>query len=233
MSQTSRQPAAPADGRDRRWDDHRQARREHLLETAILLVDAEGVGVGVAAIAAAAEVPRSVVYKLFKDREDLDEQIRQRLVDQVSTALLATLKSKGSIRSLVSASIESYVSWVAAHPNLHRFLGAGSSSAPVTDSPASRGGKLSFAETAGELVGVGWAQLKPGAPLPAGAVQHLTYGSVGLVDSVVNRWLRSPRGKKTSKADLVAFLTDAVCGLIESAARMGGAEVDVDAVIKL
>lgn len=233
MTETIRGEEVPTDGRDRRWDDHRQARREHLLETAIALIDREGIGVGVAAIASAAEVPRSVVYKLFRDREDLDEQIRQRLVAQVSTAILATLKSRGSIRTLVAGAIDSYVSWVVAHPNLHRFLGAGSTSAPVKNTATSIDATQSFAITVQELVETAWVQLQPSAPLPAGAAQHLTYGSVGLVDSVVNPWLLSKRGAKTSKAALVAFLTDAVTSLIGAAGRMAGTAIDVDVVIRL
>lgn len=233
VSESLKSAAPVADGRDRRWNDHRQARRDHLLETAIALIDAEGVGVGVAAIAAAAEVPRSVVYKLFKDREDLDDQIRQRIAGEVRASILATLKSRGSIRRLLSRGVDRYVSWVVAHPNLHRFLAAGSTTAPVRNTVASLGGAQSFALTVQELVEIAWGQLHPDTPLPAGVARHLTHGAVGFVDSVVNPWLGARGGRKTSKAYLVEFLTDGLCGLVEAAGRMAGADVDVDAVIKL
>lgn len=220
------------DGRDRRWDDHRQARREHLLETAVGLIDAEGVGVGVAAMASAAGIPRSVVYKLFGDRGDLDEQIRQRVVGSVSAQLWTSLEATDSIRALVRRGVQTYVHWVAEHPNLHRFLGAGSTTAPTRESPASRGGKQSFASRTSSLIELAWGQFVADADPPRGVAENLAHAAVGLVDNTVNHWLAAD-GASTSTDDLVAFLTDALCGVIEAGGRAAGIEVEVDAVIEL
>ncbi|MFT4187890.1 MAG: TetR/AcrR family transcriptional regulator [Aeromicrobium sp.] len=232
MAQTVKDAPATSDGRDRRWDDHRQARRDHFLDTAISLIDAEGSGVGVAAMAKAAEMPRSVVYKLFGDRKDLDEHIRQRIVAEVSAAIWDSLVATGSIRDLVRGGVETYVEWVAAHPHLHRFIGSGSQSAPTTESRASRSGKRSFASRVRDLIEAAWAQAVAEGSLPPGVAEHLAYGAVGLVDSVVNRWLATG-AKVTTTHELVAFLTDAICGIVEAGGRGAGIDVDVDAVMDL
>ncbi|MFT4299661.1 MAG: hypothetical protein QM597_08510 [Aeromicrobium sp.] len=232
MSSTVKDAPATGDGRDSRWEDHRQARRDHFLDTAITLIDAEGSGVGVAAMAQAAEMPRSVVYKLFGDRKDLDEQVRQRIVAEVSAAIWDSLAVTGSIRDLVRGGAGTYVEWVAAHPNLHRFIGSGSQSAPTTSSRAGRSGKRSFAARVRDLIEAGWTRGSGGEELPPGVAENLAYGAVGLVDSVVNRWLATG-AKVTTTGELVAFLADAICGIVEAGARGAGLQVDVDAVMDL
>ncbi|NGZ99437.1 TetR/AcrR family transcriptional regulator [Nocardioides sp. W3-2-3] len=104
-----------ADGRDARWDEHRQNRHERILTTAIAMIDAGNGDAGVATIAAEAGVPRSVVYRLFKDREDLDEQIRQRIVESMVADLAPALVVRGTIRAAVRRAVTTYVEWVQEH----------------------------------------------------------------------------------------------------------------------
>lgn len=232
MSSTSKTQVVSADGRDRRWDEHRQARRERLLETAIDLIDTDGVDVKVATIASAAEVPRSVVYKLFRDREDLDEQIRGRLVDQINATLWAGLEATDSIQRLVQSAVETYVGWVIAHPNLHRFLGARSVSGPARDSAASRGGKDDFAARARVLIELAWTQVGGHGQVPASVAENVAYGVVGLVDNVVNRTLSPGRGSDSAD-ERIDFLVEAVCRIIEVGGQVAGVAIDVSAPVRL
>jgi AcrR family transcriptional regulator len=214
------------DGRDRRWEDHRQGRRESLLVAALELIDRDGGDVGVAAIAAQAGIPRSVVYKLFRDRDDLDAQIRLRIIDDMNAALAPLLVPRGTIREMVGRGARTYVDWVSDHANLHRFLGAGSAARPTHGSPQATGGKTAFALGLRELIQGGFLLVIDGT-LPRGAAENLAFAIIGQVDSVVNRWLLAGRSRSTKK-DLVTFLTDATCGTIQAAARLAGAELDVD-----
>lgn len=220
-----------SDGRDRRWDAHRHERREHLLSVAVDLVDREGGDVQISVIASEAGMPRSLVYKLFKDRGDLDDQIRLRIVDDLSTALLASLASTGTIRSMARQGVAYYVGWLGAHPNLRLFLSAGSSSLPVRDGSAIAGGKSAFARNVQVLVETLAPQFL-GRPAPRGAAQNLAYGLVGLFDNTIVRWLVAGESR-SSEEELIAFVSDAACGVIEVAARRLGGEVDVDAPLDL
>lgn len=215
------------DGRDRRWDDHRQERRESLLVAALEVIDREGGDVGVAAIAARAGIPRSVVYKLFRDRDDLDAQIRVRIIEEMNAVLAPVLVPRGSVREMVGLGVRTYVEWVSDHANLHRFLGAGSAARPTHGSRQATGGKTAFAMGLKELI-EGVVPLIVETGLPRGAAENLAFAIIGQVDSVVNRWLLAGRSRSTKK-DLVRFLTDATCGSIQAAAGIADIALDVDA----
>lgn len=218
------------DGRDRRWDDHRQERRARLLAAAITLIDRDGGEVGVAAIAAEAGIPRSVVYKLFRDREDLDEQIRAQIITEMTATLTPLLVPRATLREMVRVAVTTYVDWVSAHANLHRFIGIGSTSRPTPGSPAIAGGKTAFAQSVTDLVGALLPQMTQGAKLPRGAAENLAFALTGITDSVVNRWLLAGRSR-SSKRELCRFLTAASCAVIESAAELSGIEIDLDAPV--
>ncbi len=231
MSQAVSTPTT-ADGRDRRWDDHRQERRERLLAAAIELIDRDGGEVGVAAIAAQAGIPRSVVYKLFRDREDLDEQIRIRIIQETTATLAPLLVPQGTLREMVRIAAKTYVDWVTAHTNLHRFIGTGSTSRPTPGSPAIAGGKAAFAQNVADLVIVLLRQLDPTAKVSRGSAENLAFALTGVTDSVVNRWLVAGRNRST-KTELIQFLTEASCGVILGAAGVAGVELELDASVAL
>ena len=231
MSQAVDTPAS-ADGRDRRWDDHRQERRERLLAAAIELIDREGGDVGVAAIAAQAGIPRSVVYKLFRDREDLDEQIRIRIIQDTTATLAPLLVPRGTLREMVRVAAKTYVDWVTAHANQHPSIGTGSTTRPTPGSPSIAGGKAAFAQNVADLVMVLLRSLDPDAKVSRGSAENLAFALTGVTDSVVNRWLVAGRARSTKK-ELIQFLTEASCGVILGAAGVAGVELDLDAPVAL
>lgn len=231
MSQAVSTPTT-ADGRDRRWDDHRQERRERLLAAAIELIDRDGGEVGVAAIAAQAGIPRSVVYKLFRDREDLDEQIRIRIIQETTATLAPLLVPQGTLREMVRIAAKTYVDWVTAHTNLHRFIGTGSTARPTPGSPSIAGGKAAFAQNVADLVIVLLRQFDPTAKVSRGSAENLAFALTGVTDSVVNRWLVAGRNRSTKK-ELIQFLTEASCGVVLGAAGVAGVDLDLDAPLTL
>lgn len=215
------------DGRAARWDDHRQERRERILEAAVTTIDRDGGGVPVATIAAAADVPRSVVYKIFRDRDDLDEQIRRRIAVRMVADLLPYLTLNGSARELASTAAGAYVNWVVDHPHLHRFIGMGSPERPTVGSPAMRDGKAAFARHLRDLIDSRLPLMAaPNVP-PQGAAENLTYAIVGLTDRTVNRWVAGGENHSSAE-DLIAFLAEAVCALMQVTVRQSGGELDLD-----
>lgn len=225
MSQSTDLQTA-ADGRDTRWADHRQARRERLLDTAVTMIDRDGASVSVPAIASEAGIPRSVVYKLFKDREDLDDQIRNRIIKDVNALLAPLFVLNGTPRMTVRKGVSTYVGWVSEHPNLHRFLGAGSEARPTHGSKVMVSGKDGFAILLRRLLD----QIAPVAlqvKLPRGASQNVAFAVVGLVDNTVNHWITAG-SSRSSKKDLIEFLTTAVCNVIETSAVIAGGSLDLD-----
>jgi AcrR family transcriptional regulator len=226
VARTTVDPETAPDGRNTRWDDHRAERHERILTAAIEAIDAEGGAIGVAAIADRASVPRSVVYRLFENRDDLDEQIRSRIVDDLMTDLAPALDATGSIRDAIEGASATYVGWVAGHPRLQQFLGTGSATRRRTGSRVVTGTRTAIARDLAQLLEAELSHLSTDPP-PPGAAENLAFGIVGLVDGAVNRWVAHPESRSTPE-ELVAFLTGSVWSVLSSHAEHLGVPLTPD-----
>ncbi|HWI42232.1 MAG TPA: TetR/AcrR family transcriptional regulator [Nocardioides sp.] len=214
-----------ADGRDTRWNDHRAQRHELILQAAMTAIERDGGDVGVAVIAEEAGVPRSVVYRLFKNREDLDEQIRTRIIEDLMGVLAPTLDPSGRLRDAIRLAVETYVGWVAEHPRLHQFLGTGSATGPRAGSRVVSRSRTAVAVSVRELVELHLVHLLEGAAPPPALSENLAFGIIGLVDGTVNRWV-ALADKRSSPEDLTTFLAEGVWALLASTASLHGLKLD-------
>ncbi|MDQ3576647.1 MAG: TetR/AcrR family transcriptional regulator [Actinomycetota bacterium] len=92
---------ANADGRSTRWDAHKLQRRLEILDAAVAAIEQDGPHVGVKQIAERVGLPRSVVYRHFTGRADLDEQIRQRIIDGLMIRLTPTPHPDGTMLAAI------------------------------------------------------------------------------------------------------------------------------------
>lgn len=210
--------AAP-DGRSTRWDDHRAQRRDQLVASAIELI-AEGEDLAVAGICARARIPRSVVYRVFRDRDDLDEQIRARIVELLMEVLAPTLAPHGTIREAIGGAVTTYVEWVRQNPQLHLFLGTGSPRRRSTGSRVVTGTKTAIAVQLQSMLESALA----GAGGDPSAAESVAFGLVGLVDSTVNRWVNNPRPGLSAEA-LSQFLATSIWSVLQPAAESAGVTI--------
>jgi AcrR family transcriptional regulator len=209
--------APAADGRSTRWDDHTAERRQRILDAATDLIQDAGDAVSVRDIADRAGVPRSVVYRIFRDRDDLDEQIRAVIVARLMTVVAPTLEPNGTIYVATNKAISTYVDWVSRNPRLHQFLGAGSAKRPTTGPRVGTGSRSAIARQMTSFLQQA-AKKAGGDPTVA---EPLAYGVVGLIDGAVNRWVNNP--KTGVPADLVSrFLADSAWAILKSEASMMG-----------
>lgn len=216
---------ASRDGRNARWDEHRATRRDAILTAAIEAIDVASGTIGVAAIADRAGVPRSLVYRHFENRDDLDERIRIRIVDELMSGLAPALDARGTVIDAIRSAIATYVRWVDDHPNLQQFLGTGSATRRRTGSRVVTGTKTAIAVQLTALVD---AELTRHADATAsGESENLAFGIVGLVDGAVNRWVAQP-GSHGSADELIDFLTDAVWSVLASSAERLGVPLNPD-----
>ncbi|MFJ7958087.1 TetR/AcrR family transcriptional regulator [Streptomyces sp. NPDC096319] len=212
------------DGRDTRWTGHRAERRDQVLTAALTVIGREGTTFSVAAIGAEAGMPRSVVYRIFRSREDLDEQIRARITDDLMAALSPALDPKGTIRESIEHAAATYAGWVALHPEQYRFLGTGS--------PAVTGTRTAIALHLALLLDRYAERFLDGEQAPPGFQLNLAFGMVGLVDGVVNQWAAHP-GPRSSLDDLTRFLGDALWGMLAGSTTRLGIKLDPDQPIDL
>ncbi|MFF0545931.1 TetR/AcrR family transcriptional regulator [Nocardia thailandica] len=209
------------DGRASRWDSHRADRRDRILTVALQAVQTQGAEVGVQEIADLAEVPRSVVYRLFKDRQDLDEQVRRRIIDDLLGVLTPTLNPEGTIAESIARAVDAYVGWIAENPRLHYFLGAGSTGQPRSNSPIVSGTKIAIGNRVKEVVET--ALRTQGAPVTI--AEPMAFGLTGFVDGVVNRWL-SRSMQPMDATELSSYLQETIWQVMDGGLRKAGVVIN-------
>ncbi|MGY1631611.1 TetR family transcriptional regulator [Geodermatophilus sp. SYSU D01186] len=190
------------DRRDSRWDEHRRARREQLVDATLAAVGRHGAGVGMDEIAAAAGTSKTAVYRHFTDRAELHVAVCARVAEQLTAKLREAITSSTGPRQMLAAAVETYLAFLEADPEIYRFVVR----RPAADRPPSPDpiGTLSdlVGEQAAALVAVALerAGRDPAAAAPWG------HGLVGLVRAAADWWLQADR--PMPRADLAAHLTD-------------------------
>ncbi|MFI5502295.1 TetR/AcrR family transcriptional regulator [Nocardia asteroides] len=195
------EPAARAttDGRSQRWNGHKAERRDQILTAAIAAIRQGGADVGVKDIAERAGVPRSVVYRLFGDRDDLDEQVRNRIIAELTTRLGPVLNPEGTVGDAIARAVDTYIGWIVTNPHLHHFLSAGAGG-DATGSQSVSGARTAVAVQVTRLFAGAIARRGQAADV----AEPLAFGLVGMVDNAVNRWLA--RGMAPLTADELSHL---------------------------
>src|SRR4051794_2372126 len=92
----AREPDLPledstGDGRRLRWADHRTQRRAAFVRAGASAIDVHGPGANAEQIAAAANVSRPVLYRYFRDKDDLRQAVADEIVEQVIASVLPHL----------------------------------------------------------------------------------------------------------------------------------------------
>lgn len=219
-------PRVPGlDGRQLRWADHNEERRLHVLKAAIELLEEQPLGseLRVQQIAERAGLVRTVVYRLFSNRVDLNRAVQLHIVGMIRERLSETMVLTGSIEEIVRGVVGGYVDWVAEHPRLHemaqRALGDGEP------------GEL---DRAADQIGTDISTLfQAGATLLGHQLDEeqldtldvLVVGLIGQVRGSVNQWVRRPERTHSARA-LTAMLSRWIWYQIDGQAREIGVELD-------
>ena len=214
------------DGRSKRWDAHRADRRSRLINAAIELIGEEGPGVGVQQFADRATMPRSVVYRLFSDRDDLNEQISAQIVGNLMSELGPLLSPEGSAYDATRHAIDVYVRWAKQNPALHRFLGTGSPSNPKLGSRVVVSTRTAIAIQVSALL----RAAMPRNANPA-LVEPLAFGVIGLVDGAVNRWMTHP-SDDLDDDDVADIVASSVWAAISDFAARFDVPLDRDTTVR-
>ncbi len=191
--------AQTRDRRDSRWDEHRRARREQLVQATLAAVGRHGASVGMDEIAAEAGTSKTVVYRHFADRTELHLAVCSRVAEQLLAKLREAMESSDRPREMVAAAIGTYLAFLEADPELYRFV-VQSPDRPSAD-PIDHLSHL-VGEQAAALVAVALAN----AGQDTAAAGPWGHGVVGLVRSAADWWLRA--GRPMLRTELAAHLTD-------------------------
>lgn len=193
--------SAARDRRDSRWDEHRRARREQLVEATLAAVGKHGAGVGMDEIAAEAGTSKTVVYRHFADRAELYVAVCNRVAAQLLPKLRGAIETSSHPRQMVAAAIDTYLAFIEADPELYRFVVHQQAlGRPASDPLDSLSVLVGEQAAAAISVALQQAGRDPAAAAPWG------HGVVGLVRSAADWWLRADR--PMLRGELAAHLTD-------------------------
>lgn len=214
-------PAADVDGRRSRWTQHRVERRTLFVAAGAHAIDIWGPNASAEQIAEAAGVSRTVLYRYFRDREDL----RQAIADQVITTVLANVLPELQVgpqstpRDIITAAVSVIMSWLDEHPNLYRFLRGRRDGALDSVETTLADHIAALLRTMMMLFGIGNEISEPGA-----------YGIVGFVEATGGWWLEHRTMSREAVIDLV---TNGVWNLLDGTARGHGILVGYDEPLPL
>lgn len=199
------------DGRRKRWETHRTARRLELLQAVTDTVRIRGHEVDLDEVARLSGIAKSVFYRYFEDKADLWVAVGRQFAERVAGDVVRAMEGEREPRAMVAAAIEQYLRHVEQDPDLYRFvLVRQGTAAAAQDYSATVG------QHASRLIG----DILRAQGLDAGPAEPWGFALVGAVRSAAERWLDT---RTMSRAALAAYLTDLAWGGLASADRSAGA----------
>lgn len=205
------------DGRRLRWTEHRTQRRAAFVAAGAAAIDRYGPGASAEQIADAAKVSRTVLYRYFRDREDLRQAIADFVVRAVVDSVLPKLQltPDATPHQIIAAALDVIVGWLDEHPNLYHFLRSRRTGASLDSVEGTLADNVAgLLKTMMVIFGVDSEQAEPGA-----------YGIVGFVESAGSWWLEQ---RSMSRERFTDLLTRGVWHLIDGTARDFGVELGFD-----
>lgn len=112
------------DGRRLRWLAHNQARRRVIIDAAVRVLERAEPGeeVQVQLIAEEAGLARTVLYRHFHDRVDLDRAVQQRICEELGEVIVPALSVDGTPLVIIRRIIDAVVRWATDHPTPFWFI---------------------------------------------------------------------------------------------------------------
>ena len=170
---------ASVDGRSARWARHREQRRAELLDVARHLIHERGPDVTMEDIAAASGTSKSIVYRYFEDKSNLQLTLGRSILRAMHEKLLEEMRGleersgrDPEPEERIHAMIRAYVETAQRSPGVYRFITRPSD------------GLNHFLAAVTRLV----ATFLPGTtPSP----QIWAAGAVGFVERAVDTWMTS------------------------------------------
>src|SRR4051794_10075365 len=221
-TEASPETAARLDGRRLRWTQHRADRRAGFVAAGADAIDLHGPEASAEQIAELAGVSRTVLYRYFRDREDLRQAIADRIVRAVVDSVLPALqiRPEATPREIITGAVGVIVGWLDEHPTLYHFLRSRRTGATLDSVEGTLADNVAaLLKTLMVVLGIDSEQADPGA-----------YGIVGFVESAGSWWLQH----RTMSRERITEVTAAgVWHLLEGTARDFGLQLEFDEPLPL
>ncbi|MDX1881633.1 TetR/AcrR family transcriptional regulator [Mycobacterium sp. SMC-18] len=218
--------SASVSGYEARWEQHNAERRAQILLAMIELLEESppGADISVAAIAKRAGVAKSVIYRQTSGKEELERRVRSYLIDDFGSVLVSKLDiSDGSLREILTRTIEAVADWMIDHPRLNEFARSGPSFEGDETLDAVGELKLRIIERADGII----AAIQLAIGVEDSAFKLVPLAIVTMVEETLFAWVRTPEPTHT-RDEMIAHLADFTWYVIDGAARAIGFEVSRD-----
>lgn len=114
-------PNRRVDGRNSRWDRHRQERRRELVETTMAIIEKSGPSVSMDDIAAACRTSKSILYRYFTDKAGLRLGISQYVNALVEKEMEAAYDPNDALAA-PTAGMRRLLEFLAEKPSTYAFV---------------------------------------------------------------------------------------------------------------
>jgi AcrR family transcriptional regulator len=220
-------PFTPRDGRNARWDEHREQRRRLILDAAISVVAGAppGAELRLQDVAERAGLVRTVVQRHFGGRLQLTRAVQADVLDQAFALITRPVDLTQTLYAVAHALVGETVSWVVGNPSLHalveRELGDGQ------QSELNRATTV-YADFLVQIVaGVAAGRGMELDELQLAATRLLFVGIAGDVRATVAYYAAEPAHALDAEA-LEELLTDTIVGMVTRHAAGLGLSLDPD-----
>ena len=186
--------------------DRRAARREELLDAALIAVRRLGPGVSMNELAAEAGVTKPILYRHFGDREGLVAALAARFTADLMAELeKALLRPESNPRTTVESTVEAFVGFLERDPDVYRLL----VHRAVREQPGAAEALGGFLRQVGRAIALVLGEQLRAVGADSGGAEVLAHGIVGLVHSSGDWWLENQTMPRTR---LVTYVTDLLWG---------------------
>lgn len=196
-----------------------------ILESATELIEENALGaeVSIQQIAERAGLARSVIYRQFENREDLEAEVRafifQRYLDEFEDILV--LDPSRTAEAIILDVMRTVVRWADDHPNLYRFGQTGPLPGHTTaDTMAT------FRHRVADTLWQRFSSWTAVLGIDVAPFHQLVYGLVGLVEGIVTQHLSAPHATRPDRETIARLLTSSAWYLFDGHARELGYTFD-------
>lgn len=183
----------------------RVERRAELLDAADRVIMAKGPDASMSAIAAEAGITKPILYRHFGDKASLYEALAERYVRPVIDAVRGALVGPGDRRTRTGATVDAYVSFIEANPQVYRFL----MHRAYVEEPRAHSAVSAFVYRLGDEIGDVLRDEFALDPEQHCAAKAWGHALVGMVQVASDWWLvQRPMSREAFVEHLVALLWD-------------------------
>lgn len=211
--------APAADGRSRRWAEHRARRRDEVVDAALVVLGRDGHDFAMDQVAQEAGVTKPVIYRHFADRAALLDAMAERATDRLMERVMPVIYDESSIRPRIRGAVNAVMCFLDDSPNINllfrrRLPGQ---TGDVVDLGRDFVSVALLGLLRGYVEGLGFDEEE--------LVQVWSQVLVGSVQTTAEWWL----GSRTMTRDAVTqHLTTLLWAQIDGLARQNGLELDPD-----